>query len=122
MYAVGSVYFMNKLLFAEMIEELELQLLESHNAPKRRKVENSSLQGDITSLQRENASLQRENASLQRENASLQGGYASLQHEITSLQGENASLKDENSSLKEAHEREITALKEQLRLALASNN
>ena len=101
MYAVGSVYFMNKLLFAEMIEELKLQLLESHNAPKRRKVENSSLQGDITSLQ---------------------GGYALLQGDITSLQRENASLQSENSSLKEAHEREITALKEQLRLALASNN
>jgi hypothetical protein len=31
-------------------------------------------------------------------------------------------LKGENASLKETHEREITALKEQLRLALASTN
>jgi FtsZ-binding cell division protein ZapB len=83
---VGYGYSINKLLFAETLEELKL--------------ENTDLQGEITSLQSANASLQGEVASLQSANASLQG-------EVTSL--------------KEAHEREIAALKDQLRLALANN-
>jgi predicted nuclease with TOPRIM domain len=80
----------NKILFAGAFEELNLKLRESQNAQERLKGENASLQG---------------------ENASLQG-Y------ITSLQGENASLQGQITSLMEAHEREITALKDQLRHSL----
>ncbi len=98
---VDSDYLINKIIFAGASEEINLKLRESQNAQERLKGENASLQGQITSLQGETASLQGENVS--------------LQGEITSLHGEI-------TLLKETHEREITALKEQLRRALASNN
>jgi peptidoglycan hydrolase CwlO-like protein len=98
---VDSDYLINKIIFAGASEEINLKLRESQNAQERLKGENASLQGQITSLQGKTASLQGENVS--------------LQGEITSLHGEI-------TLLKETHEREITALKEQLRRALASNN